>query len=156
MKTIRSFLYAIRGVGLSFAEPHMRFHLVAACYVLYFSLFYEMSKAEYSALFAVMALVMTAECINTGIETLCDRVTSQTDERIKNTKDISAGAVLICCVFAGVIGIIIFWDIEVFAKIFEYFSSKITRIIPLIVSVFISILFIKGYVFSTGKGKRND
>ena len=156
MKTIRSFWCAISGVGVAFSEPHMRFHLVAACYVMYFSLFYDLSKAEYSALFVVIALVMVSECINTAIETLCDKVTSEKNEMIKKTKDVSAGAVLLCAVLAAAVGVNLFWDAQVFGAIYTYFSVGLTRIIPLLASVFVSVMFVSGRVFSSGKGKKHD
>ena len=50
----------------------MRFHLVAAVYVLVFANFYDMTKTKWALLVTVICLVMAAEAFNTAIETLCD------------------------------------------------------------------------------------
>jgi diacylglycerol kinase len=46
--------------------------------------------------------------INTAIEQVCNRITTDQDEAIKAIKDISAGFVLICAFFSIILGAIIF------------------------------------------------
>jgi diacylglycerol kinase len=55
-----------------------------------------------------MALVLTAEMINTAIEKLSDIVSPQKNERIRVIKDISAAAVLLSAFIAVISGLIIF------------------------------------------------
>lgn len=152
-RQVRSFICAFRGLGQSFREPHMRFHLVACCYVLYFSLFYDFSKAEYSALFVVMTLVFAAECVNTSIERLSDRVTQQWDEKIRMAKDLAAGAVLITALGALAVGFALFWDLTVFGEIAGYFGTNLTRWIPFLASLAVSGLFIAGKLFRREESK---
>ena len=154
-KQLHSFLCAFRGIGQAFSGGHMRFHLVACCYVLYFSLFYDFSKAEYSALFLVIALVFAAEAFNSAIEKLCDRVTTQQDPFIRNCKDMAAGAVLLAAAGAVAVGVALFWQPEIFKKIREYFGTDLTRWIPLLASAAVSVLFVSGRLFRR-EDKHND
>lgn len=51
-----SFAAAGRGVWrIIREESHLRFHLIAAAYVLYFSRWFAFSRGEYAAIFAVIA-----------------------------------------------------------------------------------------------------
>jgi diacylglycerol kinase (ATP) len=53
-------------------------------------------------------MVMGLEGVNTAIESLSDYVQPERDSRIGHIKDISAGAVLIGAVAAGIAGLIIY------------------------------------------------
>lgn len=55
-----------------------------------------------------IGMVMGLEGINTAIEALSDYVQPERDSRIGHIKDISAGAVLIAAVVAGIVGLIIY------------------------------------------------
>ena len=52
--------------------------------------------------------VLSLETLNSSIEKLCDLISVDRDPKIKTTKDLSAGAVLIFSVIAMVIGCMIF------------------------------------------------
>ena len=86
---------AFRGVWDAILdEAHLRFHLVAAFYVLLFSPFFELSAAQYAVLVLLIAAVLSAELFNTAIENVCDAMTHEKHENIRLAKDIAAGAVL--------------------------------------------------------------
>ncbi len=63
---------------------------------------------EYIALISLSAIVLCAEALNSAIERLCDVVQPELDERIRDIKDIAAGAVLISAIGALVAGLLIF------------------------------------------------
>lgn len=69
---------------------------------------FRISSGEWIAVFVAIGLVFAAEAINSAIERLADVVQPEKDERIRDVKDISAGAVLACAITALVIGIIVF------------------------------------------------
>ena len=150
-KQLKSFGFAIRGfVGAVCDEGHLRFHLVAAVYVLVFSLFYHFSAVQTAVLVVLIALVIAAELFNTAIEKACDAITKEQNEHIKRAKDISAGAVLVLSVAAVIVAVIFFWDIEVIKSIFAYFAANIHMLIILIISAVLSTLFV---IFGFGRKK---
>ena len=151
-KQLKSFGYAIRGfVGAVCDEGHLRFHLVAAVYVLVFSLFYHFSAAQTAALVVLIASVIAAELFNTALENVCDAITKEQNEYIKRAKDISAGAVLVLSVAAVIVAVIFFWDIEVIKSIFAYFAANIHMLIILIISAVLATLFV---IFGFGSKRK--
>ena len=53
--------------------------------------------------------VMAMEYMNTAVEQLCDHLHPDRHPMIANVKDLAAGAVLVTCIGAVIIGIIIFY-----------------------------------------------
>lgn len=150
---INSFKNAFVGILSAVAsERHMRVHIVVASYVLWFSRFYNFTISEYAIILMVIALVISAEMFNTSLENVVDLASPSYHEKAKKAKDTAAGAVLISAVFAAIIGIIFFIDINVLTDIFNYFKSSIIRIVLLILSIVFSIIFI----FALFKQKNNS
>ena len=142
-KQLKSFGCAIKGFfGAVCSEGHLRFHLVAAVYVLVFSSFYNFSAAQWAVLIILIALVIAAELVNTAIEDTCDAVTTEQNEHIRRAKDMAAGAVLVLSIAAAAIAVIFFWNLEVIKNIFAYFSQNIPMLILLIISAVVLVLFI--------------
>ena len=56
----------------------------------------KISEFEFMIISIWMCGIGTSEYLNTAIEKLADRVTTEQDDQIKNVKDISAGATFIC------------------------------------------------------------
>lgn len=125
----KGFAYAGRGLALAFRERNFRFHLCAAGFVSWFAVhFYELSRAEWATLLLTFGTVMGLEAVNTALENLADRVTRERDEHIRCCKDCAAGAVLVAAIFAVGVGAALFWDLERFADIAQYFTAEIWRI----------------------------
>lgn len=142
-KQLFSFGCAIRGFfGAVCSEGHLRFHLVAAAYVLVFSAFYDFSKAQIAVLILLIGSVIGAELFNTAVENACDAVTTEQNEFIKRAKDISAGAVLALAIAATAIAVLFFMDFEVIGSIFSYFAANIHMLIILIISAAFSAWFV--------------
>ncbi len=142
-KQLKSFGCAIKGFfGAVCSEGHLRFHLVAAVYVLVFSSFYNFTAAQWAVLIILIALVIAAELVNTAIEDTCDAVTTEQNEHIRRAKDMAAGAVLVLSIAAAAIAVIFFWNLEVIKNIFVYFSQNTPMLILLIISAVVSVLFI--------------
>ena len=102
----------------------MRIHLTAAVYVLFFSPFLGVTRSEYGVLLLTIAMVIAAEAFNTAIEMLCDYAQKSYNPLIGKTKDIAAGAVLVCAFFSVVVGAVILWQPDAFARIFRFFLDK--------------------------------
>lgn len=142
-KAFHSFYCAIRGIAFCVRhESHMRIHLVATVYVLYFATFYDFSPGEYAVLVLTCAVVMALELINTSIEVVIDKVSPKYNVFAMIGKDIAAGAVFVGALGAAAVGVIMLWNTEVFAKIWQYFTTDIVKLIILIISVILSLIFV--------------
>lgn len=106
----RSFACAFRGVWYCIAVGrNMRIHLVTACYVLVFSVFYRFSAAEYAVLLLTIGAVLAAETFNTAVEAVVNMETPHYDPMARAAKDTAAGAVLITALAALAVGLVLFW-----------------------------------------------
>jgi diacylglycerol kinase (ATP) len=56
-----------------------------------------------------IAIVWTAEALNTALEFLADVASPEFHPLVRDAKDVAAGAVLLTSVAAVVIGAIVFW-----------------------------------------------
>lgn len=113
-----SFVYAFRGVGYCIRTGrNMRIHLVVTVYVLAFAPFYRFETAEFLLLLVAIGLVLFAETVNTAIEVLVDMEKPCYNISARIVKDVAAGAVLICAVFAAAVGVILFGKPDVLAHI---------------------------------------
>ena len=141
-KQLKSFGCAIKGFfGAVCSEGHLRFHLVAAVYVLVFSSFYNFTAAQWAVVIILIAFIIR-NSDNYAIENTCDAVTTEQNEHIRRAKDMAAGAVLVLSIAAAAIAVIFFWNLEVIKNVFVYFSQNIPMLILLIISAVVSVLFI--------------
>lgn len=100
-----SFRDAFRGAALCFlSERNMRIHGIACGYVLFFAFKMGISGGELACLLLAMGLVTGAEAMNTAVEKLCDHVCREKNPEIGRVKDLAAGAVLLCAIFAALTG----------------------------------------------------
>ena len=106
---IDSFKYASMGVVTVFREErNMRTHVTLGFLVLLFSLFCNLSTAEWLWMFLCVFLVFVMEIWNTVIENVVDLVTDHQFHPIaKKAKDMAASAVLVTSLFSVVVGGII-------------------------------------------------
>lgn len=150
----KSFFCAFRGIVYCVRhERNLRFHLVAVIYVLYFSTFYGFSKAEYAALALVCGFVIASELMNTALEVVIDKISPRFNVFAMIGKDIAAGAVLVSAVAAVIVGVILFWDIPTFVRIFEFFASGWLPPLLLLASAVLSFLFVFSAKERGGKPK---
>lgn len=86
----------------------MRVHCVATFGVVVAGFSFALTAWEWIAVVLCIGLVISAECMNTAVERLADRVSRETDPLIKQAKDCGSAAVLVLAAMAAVIGGIIF------------------------------------------------
>lgn len=120
----------------------MRFHTVAALYVLVFARFFHFSRGEYILLLLTISAVLALEAVNTALEELCDKVSPQKDEHIRHAKDAAAGAVLIAACFAAVIGVILFWDADGWQNVLNFYGSHPIHLAALVLLTVLSVVFV--------------
>ena len=128
---------------------NMRIHIVATMCVLYLSQFYNFTKEQFILLIITCVTVISAEMMNTAIEVVIDKASPGYSALAKVGKDVAAGAVFVTAVAAVIIGVILFWDIEKFKIIFEFFTGDIWNLAMLTAFDCLSYLFI-------AKGKKRN
>jgi diacylglycerol kinase len=89
-------------------EVHFKLFLFIAFLLILFAFYFKVSKHDWLILLLCIGLVLSLELFNSAIEKLCDVVMTEKHPKIKYIKDVMAGAVLMACVFAAIIGLIIF------------------------------------------------
>ena len=112
----KSFACAARGIAqLLRTQLNARIHLLATGVVIAAGCAFHVTRGEWTALVLAIGIVWIAEGMNTAIEILCDRITTERDEQIGRAKDVAAGAVLLAAITAAVIGILVLgphlWDL---------------------------------------------
>ncbi|MBR2744233.1 MAG: diacylglycerol kinase family protein [Clostridia bacterium] len=103
------FVCAIRGILSALkTEKNVKIDFAIAILVIICGFCFRISCIEWIVCILCIALVLFAELINTGIETVVDLYTREKNELAKKAKDISAGAVFILAINVAVVGLIIF------------------------------------------------
>ena len=103
------FGYALIGLKLSWTKGiNFKVQVFCAMLALMLGWFLSISPIEFVAVIFAITAVLAAEIFNTVIEELCDKFQPSHDPHIARIKDLSAAAVLLTSLGAGVIGIIIF------------------------------------------------
>ena len=105
---IKSFRCAFEGLRFLSCERNFRIHILIAALVVIAGFSFQIGRIEWICLLLIIAIVLTLEAVNSGIERICDIISLKYDKRIKIVKDIAAGAVLIAAIIAVIIGCLIF------------------------------------------------
>jgi diacylglycerol kinase (ATP) len=107
---IRSFRHAVVGILRMIRCQHNAWiHAVATLIVLAAALFFHISAADWCWIILAIAIVWTAEALNTAFEFLADAASPEFQPLVRDAKDVAAGAVLLTAIAASAIGVIIFW-----------------------------------------------
>ena len=104
---LASFGHAVRGIGLLLRQRNAQIHLAVATLVCVSGWWLRLSASEWVALVLAMAVVLSAEALNTGLEIIVDLVSPQWHALARDAKDVAAAAVLISSAAAAVVGLII-------------------------------------------------
>lgn len=97
--------------GLIYAittQNSIKKQLVIAASVMILSLFFDFKTSEFLCLIFAIVLVIFAEMINTGIETLVDLYTDLYHPKAKIAKDVGAGAVLLMSINSVIVAYFLF------------------------------------------------
>ena len=105
---LRSMLCALRGLRMMLRTQHNAWiHAAISVVVIIMAALLRLSAMEWIALIIALAVVWSAEALNTAIELLADAVSPDHHPLIGQAKDVAAGAVLIVAIGAAVVGSII-------------------------------------------------
>lgn len=110
MARIRSFRYALAGLWFMLRTQHNAWlHLAATLLVCAAGIALKVRASDWRWLIAAIALVWVAETLNTAFEHLCDVISPDFHHAVQRSKDVAAGAVLVCAVASLCIGVLTFW-----------------------------------------------
>ena len=114
LSRIAAFGHALRGWMYVLKTQHNAWvHSLAAVMVVILGSWLQISPRDWAVLVLTIAMVFTAEFINTSIEAVVDLASPQKHPLAKVGKDVGAGAVLIAALAGVFIGLLIlgppFW-----------------------------------------------
>jgi diacylglycerol kinase len=103
-----SFRHAGRGLVRLFAEPNARVHALAAVLAVALGAFLGLSPVEWALVALAIALVIVAEALNTGLESLADAAVPERHPLVGAAKDLGAASVLVAALGALAIAACVF------------------------------------------------
>jgi diacylglycerol kinase len=105
----QSFGHAGRGLGVLWrTQWNFRIHLIAGLGAICLACYFQISAVEWLFLVVAIALVLSAEALNTAIERTVDLVEPKRNPWARDAKDLAAAAVLIASLCSLIVGIILF------------------------------------------------
>lgn len=108
-KRAKAFKYAWQGMkALLCYEHNARIHLVAAILAIAAGFIFGIAPIEWCVIILCIALVISAEALNSAIEALADKLCKEQDPLIGRAKDLGATAVTLLALAAVAVGLIIF------------------------------------------------
>ncbi len=138
-----SFRYAIEGIISAIrSEAHLRFHIVIANLICVFAKCYGISRAEWAVLLLCIFSVISAELMNTAVEKAVDTATSEIKPIAKLSKDASAGAVLVVCIGAVLVGVCLFGDLTKIGTTLVHIFTDFRILIPSLILGVLDIVFL--------------
>ncbi len=106
---LKSVRFSLQGIWLLITtEASIKVQLVIAVIATIMGFQFNISSTEWLIQITMIAIVLVAESLNTGIEKLSDFVQPEYHDKIKIVKDISAGAVGIAAIISLIVGGIIY------------------------------------------------
>ena len=137
------FRYAIEGILCAIkSEVHLRFHIVIANLIAVFAYFYGISNVEWAILTICIFVVISAELFNTALEKAVDTATSEIKPTAKLAKDAAAGAVLMLCIGAVLVGVHLFGDFAKIGKTLVHIFTEPKILIPCLILGILDIVFL--------------
>ena len=108
-KVIKSFVYAFNGIKHGFiTQLNIKVHIIISILVIVAGFLLNISLNQWILIIIVMAMVFSAELINTAIEGVVDIISPDYDKKAGLIKDCAAAAVLITAIAAAIVGMLIF------------------------------------------------
>lgn len=108
-KFFRSCWIGLQGLAHAIgSEQNMRLHCAAAVGAVVAGLVFSLAAWEWVAVTFCIGLLISAECMNTALERLADRVSQEKHPLIKQAKDCASAAVLVLAITAATVGGIVF------------------------------------------------
>lgn len=105
----RSFLFAIQGFRTAVAtERNIKVMLGGAAFAVVMGIVLRLDLVSWAIVIVCCGAVISAELLNTAVETVVDLVSPEFHPLAGRAKDIAAAAVWVLCVLVGIAGVIVF------------------------------------------------
>lgn len=105
---LKSARYAVNGLFYAMrTERNVQIWFGVMVSTLLLAFWLKVDRNEFLFIFIAMMVIGVSEYLNTAIEKLSDRVTTDYDEQIKHVKDIAAGATFLASTSASIVSFII-------------------------------------------------
>ncbi|MBC7105306.1 MAG: diacylglycerol kinase family protein [Firmicutes bacterium] len=102
--------YAVRGLAVAlYRERSVRLHAVAACGAVALAAWCGLEARDWLFVLLAIALVLAAEMVNTAIEKTLDLHGTGWSPLAGMAKDVAAGAVLVCALYALAVAYLVLW-----------------------------------------------
>lgn len=106
---LRSFEHAFRGLAeLLATQPNAWLHAAATAAAVALGLAFGLSRGEWAAVVGAIALVWTAEALNTAVELLADAARPEPHPLVGRAKDLAAAGVLFAAAGAALVGLLVY------------------------------------------------
>lgn len=86
----------------------MRVHMLALLLVVGAGFYFQIEPYAWITVIVCVGMVIALECMNTALEALADRVSTQENELIKRAKDVAAAGVLVAALTSLAVAAIVF------------------------------------------------
>lgn len=105
----RSFLFAFQGLRTAvLQERNIKVMLGGGALAVALGLVVGLDALSWAIIVLCCGVVLSAELVNTAVETVVDLVSPEFHPLAGRAKDIAAAAELVLCVAVGIVGIIVF------------------------------------------------
>jgi diacylglycerol kinase (ATP) len=106
-RLIKAFGYSVEGLKAAMKQPAFRIEVWAASFMAPLAIVLGDTASEMSLMIGSLLLVLIVELLNTGIEKVTDRVSSEWHELSKQAKDVASAAVLLSIANALIVWLIV-------------------------------------------------
>ncbi|MGC8881030.1 MAG: diacylglycerol kinase family protein [Minisyncoccia bacterium] len=107
-KWLQSLKYSFQGIKYALNQQNFFLIFVIAIIVIILGFYFNLSFSEGSIVILTIGLVLSLEALNTIWEKTLDLLQPYFSPKVKDIKNLVAGAVVIACLTSLVIGLIIF------------------------------------------------
>ena len=108
-KLYRNLINSLNGLKIVSKENSFILELVLGVFLIPY-IFFSTIDLNYKIILSIMYFLLLAfEIMNTAVEKLCDRITTDLDPEIKKIKDLSSAAVFLVLTLLVIIFLVTFW-----------------------------------------------
>ena len=108
-KLYNNLINSLNGLKIVFKENSFILEIILGLFLIPY-IFLSIIDFNYKVILLVLYFLLLAfEIMNTAVEKLCDRITTDLDSKIKDIKDLSSAAVFIVLILLAIIFVITLW-----------------------------------------------